>query len=44
MNAIERLKCNMAGGPTGIVGDIFKASGNAGVKAMIKLVILVLLE
>ena len=34
LTAIRWLKCNKAGGPTGFVGDTFKAAGSAGVKAM----------
>ena len=37
LTAIQRLKCNKAGRPTRLVGDIFKAAGNAGVKTIIVL-------
>ena len=33
-NAINLLKCGKAGGPTGLVGDIFKAAGDVCVTSM----------
>ena len=43
-NAIGQLKNGKAGGPTGLVGEIFKASGSVGVKAMAVLCNKVLFE
>ena len=44
LTAIGQLVCNKVGGPTGLVGNIFKVVGIAGAKAMIMLCNKILFE